>query len=72
MNTMRLHRIAAALTVGVALAGISSSARAGAPTGPKPGVVPPEINCTGWLNSGPLSLKALRGRVVLLEFWSPG
>ena len=24
----------------------------------------------GWLNSGPLSAKALRGKVVLVDFWT--
>ena len=33
---------------------------------------PPEIICKEWLNSQPLSLRALRGRVALIDFWSPG
>ncbi len=33
---------------------------------------PPEIQAGRWLNTEPLTLAALRGRVVLLEFWSPG
>jgi hypothetical protein len=36
------------------------------------GQTPPEISAQKWLNSPELSLAALRGRVVLLEFWSPG
>ncbi len=33
----------------------------------------PELQgITGWLNSPPLSLPALRGKVVLLDFWSYG
>lgn len=30
----------------------------------------PEIVIKGWINSAPLSLLSLRGRVVLLEFWA--
>ena len=32
----------------------------------------PEITGGPWLNSEPLSLAALRGRVVLVEFWTYG
>jgi hypothetical protein len=32
----------------------------------------PEITGGPWLNSGPLSLAGLRGRVVLVEFWTYG
>jgi hypothetical protein len=32
----------------------------------------PEITGGPWINSGPLSLTALRGRVVLVEFWTYG
>ena len=30
----------------------------------------PEISSGNWINSEPLTLKGLRGRVVLLEFWT--
>src|SRR6185312_10743609 len=30
----------------------------------------PEISNGQWINSEPLTLKSLRGRVVLLEFWT--
>src|SRR5262249_49790406 len=30
----------------------------------------PEISSGNWINSEPLTLKSLRGRVVLLEFWT--
>jgi thiol-disulfide isomerase/thioredoxin len=30
----------------------------------------PEITIQTWINSAPLTLAALRGRVVLLEFWA--
>jgi hypothetical protein len=32
----------------------------------------PEIAGGPWINSGPLTLQALRGRVVLVEFWTYG
>ena len=45
----------------------------------KPSTSPPMIGCaapdvTGgpWINSRPLTLAALRGRVVLVEFWTYG
>lgn len=34
------------------------------------GEAAPEILVKHWINSGPLSLQALRGQVVLLEFWA--
>lgn len=36
------------------------------------GEAAPEIAGTSWLNSPPLSLAALRGRVVAVEFWTYG
>jgi hypothetical protein len=32
----------------------------------------PELADTTWINSVPLKLKELRGKVVLLEFWTYG
>jgi hypothetical protein len=32
----------------------------------------PEITGEHWINSAPLSLAGLRGRVVLIEFWTFG
>ncbi len=32
----------------------------------------PEIAGTPWINSPPLTLAALRGRVVLIDFWTNG
>ena len=32
----------------------------------------PELSTGDWLNSPPLSLKQLKGRVVLIEFWTYG
>jgi hypothetical protein len=32
----------------------------------------PEITAGPWINSAPLTLAELRGRVVLVEFWTYG
>ena len=32
----------------------------------------PELANTTWINSAPLRLQELRGKVVLLEFWTYG
>jgi hypothetical protein len=32
----------------------------------------PEITGSPWINSAPLTLAALRGRVVLIDFWTYG
>ena len=32
----------------------------------------PEVTGEPWINSGPLSMQGLRGRVVLVEFWTYG
>lgn len=38
---------------------------------PASGTVPPELTATAWLNTGePLTLKKLKGRVVLIDFWA--
>ena len=36
------------------------------------GQAAPEITGAPWINSEPLSLGALRGRVVMVEFWTYG
>ncbi|MEX2223834.1 MAG: hypothetical protein WEG40_18750 [Candidatus Rokuibacteriota bacterium] len=36
------------------------------------GQAAPEITGGPWINSEPLSLASLRGRVVLVEFWTYG
>jgi hypothetical protein len=36
------------------------------------GQAAPEITGGPWINSAPLSLAGLRGRVVLVEFWTYG
>ena len=39
---------------------------------PPLGAVAPEISGGPWVNSDPLTLAALRGRVVLVDFWTYG
>jgi hypothetical protein len=36
------------------------------------GAAAPEVTGQGWINSEPLTMRALRGRVVLVEFWTYG
>ena len=36
------------------------------------GVPAPEVAGERWINSGPLTMQGLRGRVVLVEFWTFG
>jgi hypothetical protein len=42
----------------------AQSLRVGAPA--------PEVTGERWINSGPLSISGLRGRVVLVDFWTYG
>ena len=37
-----------------------------------PGRPAPEIASGAWINSQPLTMQALRGRVVLVDFWTFG
>jgi hypothetical protein len=45
---------------------------AGADAQPAPGRPAPEITAGKWINSGPLMIGDLRGRVVAVEFWTSG
>jgi len=38
----------------------------------RPGAPAPEIAGGPWINSAPLTLAALRGRVIAVEFWTYG
>jgi hypothetical protein len=38
----------------------------------KPGHMAPDIADDSWINSPPLTISGLRGRVVLVEFWTYG
>jgi hypothetical protein len=54
--------------------GLAALALAGAVSAqvPRPGTAAPEVTGGPWLNSAPLTLAGLRGRVVLMEFWTYG
>ncbi len=56
--------LAVAILLGMPAAGAAVSLRIGQPA--------PEITGERWINSEPLSMAGLRGRVVLVEFWTYG
>jgi len=66
---MRRIRVLA-LGVGMLLAGAGPGEAAG--TRVVVGQAAPEVTGGPWINSEPLSLAGLRGRVVLVEFWTYG
>lgn len=59
------------LVVAVAMVLAQASSMAGRLT-PGPATPAPEIESSVWINGGPTSLAALRGKVVLIEFWTHG
>ena len=67
-------RAARGLAVAAGLALMAVLLRAGAlgARPPRPGQPAPEVTGGPWINSEPLSLARLRGRVVLLDFWTYG
>ena len=71
---MNRHTLLALVVIAVvATAGVMSAAPAGlAESGPRIGRPAPEITGGPWINSEPLSLQKLRGRVVYVEFWTYG
>jgi thiol-disulfide isomerase/thioredoxin len=62
----------ARLVVGLTLLALAGGAGAAAAQGPRPGQAAPEITAGRWINSPPLTIDGLRGRVVLVEFWTFG
>jgi hypothetical protein len=59
--------------VGLAVIALGAMAHtAAAQRGMRVGQAAPEITGGPWINSVPLSLGALRGRVVFVEFWTYG
>ncbi|MBI4638102.1 MAG: hypothetical protein HY727_17340 [Candidatus Rokubacteria bacterium] len=60
--------------VGVALSVVLVALAAGPARGQavRVGGEAPEVSGAPWINSGPLTLVGLRGRVVLVEFWTYG
>jgi peroxiredoxin len=62
----------AATAAGVLLACGLSVVRAGAGEGEPVGTRPPEWQVGDWINSPPLTLKGLAGKVVLVRWWTGG
>jgi len=59
--------------LGIALAAALALVEVGpSPGQPRPGAIAPDVTGGPWINSGPLTLAALRGRVGLVEFWTYG
>jgi cytochrome c biogenesis protein CcdA/thiol-disulfide isomerase/thioredoxin len=77
--TKQLHQLTtggSATGPGTSASGSGSAASgdgqcsAGAPALVNCGQAPELTGITGWLNSQPLTLKSLRGKVVLIDFWT--
>ena len=71
---MRLKILVIVALIGIVAAGgmMSVARRAGAQSGARLGQPAPEITGGPWINSEPLSMEKLRGRVVFVEFWTYG
>ena len=70
-----MQRILVALLMTVLVAGVAVvplPRGAEAQRGARIGEPAPEISGGPWINSEPLSLEKLRGRVVFVEFWTYG
>lgn len=63
-----MNRTLMLLAIGAAMAGCRAQPPAEPPGGGK--TAAPEIKAGYWLNSEPLTLAGLRGKVVVLEFWA--
>lgn len=59
------------VVVGTLLLSVAAAAGIGAPRG-RPAPEFPRRDPDAWLNSKPLSMAGLRGRVVLLDVWTFG
>jgi hypothetical protein len=64
--------LALVVLVAVAASGALWAPGTEAQRGARVGQPAPEITGGPWLNSEPLSLAGLRGRVVFVEFWTYG
>jgi len=64
---------AAGLFLGLSLAGaVGSTAFVAGGLALRIGDAAPEISGERWINSQPLTIRDLRGKVVLVEFWTYG
>ena len=69
---MRARVVMAVALVAAALGAAGWPPTAGAQRGVRIGQPAPEVTGGPWINSEPLTLGALRGRVVFVEFWTYG
>ena len=59
--------------LGLVLALVAMAAMPAGAQVPRTGAAAPDVGGGGpWINSAPLALPTLRGRVVLVEFWTYG
>jgi hypothetical protein len=56
----------------VVLLTIGTAAVVAPEQGSRSAVLAPELGQGAWINSTPLTMAGLRGRVVLVEFWTYG
>jgi hypothetical protein len=70
---MRSTMVKALGWIAIGMAAVCALPSAGeAQRGARIGQQAPEIAGGPWVNSGPLTLASLRGRVVFVEFWTYG
>ena len=67
----RRKRWTTALAIAALAALAITAARAGQDT-VAPGTIAPELAPAAWINSAPLTMAGLRGKVVLVDFWTYG
>ena len=72
MMQARVGAVLGALAVLLTVTALLSPPGVSAPRGIRIGQAAPEITGGPWINSEALSLATLRGRVVLVEFWTYG
>jgi hypothetical protein len=73
MPMRNLSLLALVLAAVVTVASVAMIAPSGhAESGARIGQPAPEITGGPWINSEPLSMQKLRGRVVYVEFWTYG
>jgi hypothetical protein len=64
LRSLLWFSLALSITASAFWAGPGAATTAGKPA--------PEITAEHWINSKPLTLDSLKGRVVLVEFWTYG
>jgi hypothetical protein len=64
VRTLAVAALVGAVVAGGAAAATAQALRVGEPA--------PEVAGERWINSAPLTTAGLRGRVVLVEFWTYG